>query len=124
MVDFSPFRFLAVIALFVGHIVLLAPIFDRLRKRAESSKSADRDLASLNAELLARRLGEAVLTCILVVARISGLIVMGLLIAFVYDGHWIALPLAILITLLGGMIGNWASSRLYELKGGLLSKLL
>lgn len=124
MVDFSPFRFLAVIALFAGHILLLAPIFDRMRKRKETSKTADPDLASLNAEILARRLGEAVLTCILVVARISGLMVLGLLIAFVYQGRWITLPLAIVVTIVGGMVGEWASRNIQALKGGLLSKFL
>lgn len=124
MVDFSPFRFLAVIALFAGHILLLAPIFDRMRKRKETSKTADPDLASLNAEILARRLGEVVLTCILVVARISGLMVLGLLIAFVYQGRWITLPLAIVVTIVGGMVGEWASRNIQALKGGLLSKFL
>lgn len=56
MVDFSLFRLIAVFALFAGHILLLAPIFDRLRKRAESRKVADPELTSLDAELLARRL--------------------------------------------------------------------
>lgn len=124
MADFSPFRFLVVIALFAGHILLLAPIFDRMRKRKETSNPADPDLASLDAELLVRRLGAAVLTCILVVARISGLMVLGLLIAFVYQGRWTTLPLAIAVAIVGGVVGEWASRNIQALKGGLLSKFL
>lgn len=124
MVDLSPFRFLAVIALFVGHILLLAPIFDRMRKRKETSKPADSDLASLDAELLARRIGEAVLWSVGAAAWLSGLMVLPLLIAFVYNGWWLALPVAIAVTCVSGMVNNWTDGKLQALKGGMLSKFL
>lgn len=124
MVDFSLLRFLAVIALFAGHILLLAPILDRQRKRAESRKSVDPELTSLDAELLARRIGEAVLWAVGAAAWLSGLMVLLLLIAFVYNGWWLALPLAIAVTFISGMVINWTEGKLQALKGGLLSKFL
>lgn len=124
MVDFSPFRFLAVIALFAGHILLLAPIFDRLRKRAESRKAADPELTSLDAELLARRIGEAVLWAVGAVAWLSGLMVLPLLIAFVYNGWWLALPITVAITFGSGMVSNWIEGKQQALRSGLLSKFL
>lgn len=78
-----------------------------MRRRVESTKAADPELVSLAAELLARRIGEAVLTCILVLAQITSLTVMGLLVAFIYKGQWIALPVAKLETLFGRMAGSW-----------------
>lgn len=124
MVDFSPFRFLVVIALFAGHILLLAPIFDRMRKRKETSNPADPDLASLEAELLARRLGQAVLWAVGAVAWLSGLAVLPLLIAFVYNGWWLALPITVAVTFASGMVSNWIDEKQQALKGGLLSKFL
>ena len=124
MADFSPFRFAAVIALFAGHIVILAPIFDRWRKRDQTIKVADPNLASLDAELLVLRLGEAVLRAIHAAAWLSGLAVLPLLIAFVYKGWWPTLPIAIAVTIVSGMVGNWTDGKIQALKGGLLSKFL
>ena len=124
MVDFSPFRFFAVLALFVGHILLLGRILDRRRKSGEVAKSADPELASLNAELLVRRLGEMILRGVHAVAWLSGLIVLPLLIAFVYSGWWMALALSIFITLTGGVVVSWTSRKLEALKDGLLSSFL
>jgi hypothetical protein len=124
VIEFSSFRFILVIALFAGHILFLAPIFDRWRKRSAAKKANDPEQASLDAELLARRLGEMVLRGVHAVAWLSGLTVLGLLIAFVYDGWWLALPIAVATTLIGGAVANWTSEKLVALKDGLLSRLL
>ena len=97
MFDWSPFRFLLFIALFVGHVLLLGPIFDRGRSRADRITISNPDLASLNAELLAIRLGIIVLTAIQATAWLSGLVVTALIFLFVYSGSWIALPASVAI---------------------------
>lgn len=114
---------MAVLVLFVGQILLLAPLFDWWDNRAKAAEAANPGQASLKAELLVRRLGEAVLEGVHAIAWLSGLLVLPLLIVIVHGGSWIMLPAVFALTLVQGVVCSWTSRKLEALKGGILSQL-
>ena len=116
--------FAAVMGLFIGQILLLAPIFDRWESRAKAKEASDPGLASLEAELLVRRLGEAVLKAVHAVVWMSGLLVLPLLILIVLRGAWIVLPAVFALTFIQFWAGSWTSRKLDALKRGILSDLV
>jgi hypothetical protein len=102
--------------LFVGQILLLAPLFDSWNDRSKAIEAATPGLARFKAELFVRRLGEIFLKSIHALAWLSGLFVLPWLFVIVHVGSWVMLS-AVTALMLGQCLKcNWASWNLEALK--------
>lgn len=106
---------MAVLALFVGQILLLAPLSDKWSDRMEAAEAANPGQANLKAERLVRAFGVMILRLVHAVAWLSGLLVFPWLGVIVYDGSWSMLPAVAALTVASFFLSTWTGRNLEAL---------